>query len=69
MKLRLYKFTLAGIGMLMLAGCESALDRYPKDKLTPDTFFRNATECELRHPTSTESLPTSYPKPVLYLKY
>ena len=47
MKLRLYKFTLAGIGMLMLAGCESALDRYPKDKLTPDTFFRNATECEL----------------------
>ena len=33
--------------MLMLAGCESALDRYPKDKLTPDTFFRNATECEL----------------------
>ncbi|MDE7443028.1 MAG: RagB/SusD family nutrient uptake outer membrane protein [Muribaculaceae bacterium] len=32
---------------LMLAGCEDALDRYPKDKLTPDTFFTNANECEL----------------------
>lgn len=32
---------------LMFAGCEDALDRYPKDKLTPDTFFTNANECEL----------------------
>lgn len=33
--------------LLMLAGCESALDRFPKDKLTPDTFFNTGTECEL----------------------
>lgn len=48
MKLRLYTLTAIGAGMmLILSGCDSALDRFPKDKLTPDTFFRNATECEL----------------------
>ncbi|MDE7116027.1 MAG: RagB/SusD family nutrient uptake outer membrane protein, partial [Muribaculaceae bacterium] len=45
MKPRLYK--LAAAGLLLLTGCESALDRFPKDKLTPDTFFNTGNECEL----------------------
>lgn len=32
---------------IILSGCEDSLDRYPKDKLTPETFFTNANECEL----------------------
>lgn len=48
MNIRLYKLTAAGAAMLfLLSGCESALDRFPKDKLTPDTFFNTGTECEL----------------------
>lgn len=33
--------------LVLLAGCESELDRFPKDKLTPDTFFNTGAECEL----------------------
>lgn len=47
MKLRLYKLAAVGAGLLALTSCESALDRFPKDKLTPDTFFKTGTECEL----------------------
>ncbi len=47
MKLRLYRLPVIGVGMLLLTGCESALDRFPKDKLTPDSFFKTGTECEL----------------------
>lgn len=47
MKLRLYTLAAVGAGLLALTGCESALDRFPKDKLTPDTFFKTGTECEL----------------------
>lgn len=32
---------------LALAGCEDALDREPKDRLTPEVFFTNADECQL----------------------
>lgn len=28
-------------------GCEDALDRFPKDRLTPDEFFHTEEECEL----------------------
>lgn len=47
MKLRLYKLSAISAGLIFLTGCESALDRFPKDKLTPDTFFKTGTECEL----------------------
>ena len=43
----LIKYTLVGIAALGLYGCEDQLDRYPKDKLTPDKFFRNEQECQL----------------------
>lgn len=33
--------------MIGATSCEDSLDRYPKDKLSPETFFSNATECEL----------------------
>lgn len=44
---KLIKYTLVGIAALDLYGCEDQLDRYPKDKLTPDKFFRNEQECQL----------------------
>ena len=44
---KLIKYTLVGIAALGLYGCEDQLDRYPKDKLTPDKFFRNEQECQL----------------------
>ena len=37
----------SGAGLLALTGCEDALDRFPEDRLTPDTFFKTGTECEL----------------------
>lgn len=30
-----------------LCGCEDALDRFPKDRLTPENFFRTEEECQL----------------------
>lgn len=44
---KLIKYTLVGIAALGLYGCEDQLDRYHKDKLTPDKFFRNEQECQL----------------------
>lgn len=38
---------ISGAAALGLCGCEDQLDRYPKDKLTPDKFFRNEQECQL----------------------
>lgn len=37
----------AGLVVCALCGCEDALDRYPKDRLSPETFFRTAEECQL----------------------
>jgi len=31
----------------IISSCEDQLDRFPKDKLTPDVFFTNRLECEL----------------------
>ena len=45
MKLKYYIFPL--LAALAFTSCEDALDRTPKDKLTPETFFTNANECEL----------------------
>lgn len=47
MKLRYIKLIVPAMMVMLLAGCESALDRYPKDKLTPESFFNTAGECEL----------------------
>lgn len=45
--MKLKSYILIAAAGIMLMGCEDALDRYPKDKLTPETFFSNANECEL----------------------
>ena len=45
MKLKSY-ILLALTGMALIS-CEDQLERLPKDKLTPETFFTNANECEL----------------------
>ena len=46
MKRSLY-YLIAAFLPVMFAGCESELDRFPKDRLTPDTFFKTGAECEL----------------------
>lgn len=47
MKLHKYLFMLPAVLLMAATSCESALDRYPKDKLTPESFFNTAAECEL----------------------
>ena len=32
-------YILTGVAACGLCSCEDALDRYPKDRLTPDNFF------------------------------
>lgn len=42
------KYILLGlVAMIGATSCEDSLDRYPKDKLSPETFFSNEKECEL----------------------
>lgn len=45
--MKLLKYISIGLLSIFLTGCEDALDRNPKDELTPGVFFTNATECEL----------------------
>ena len=45
--MKAYKYLLSGAILVALSSCEDALDRYPKDELTPDTFFTNENECQL----------------------
>lgn len=40
-------YLLTGMAACGLCSCEDALDRYPKDRLTPDNFFRTEEECQL----------------------
>ena len=40
-------YLLTGIEACGFCGCEDALDRFPKDRLTPDEFFHTEEECEL----------------------
>jgi hypothetical protein len=42
-----FKYILSGVVVVALSSCDDALDRYPKDELTPDTFFKNENECQL----------------------
>ena len=44
-KIILYIFS--GVAACGFCGCEDALDRFPKDRLTPDNFFRTEEECQL----------------------
>ena len=44
-KIILYIFS--GVAACGFCGCEDALDRFPKDRLTPDNFFRTEDECQL----------------------
>ena len=40
-------YLLTGMAACSFCGCEDALDRFPKDRLTPDEFFHTEEECEL----------------------
>lgn len=42
-----HKILIGALACAALTGCEDELDRFPKDKLTPDTFFNTGAECEL----------------------
>ena len=33
--------------VVLIAGCDDMLDRVPKDKLSPETYFKTANECQL----------------------
>ena len=44
-KIILYIFS--GVAACGFCGCEDALDRFPKDRLTPESFFRTEEECQL----------------------
>lgn len=38
---------LLGLLAFVVGGCEDMLDRYPKDKLTPENYFHTEEECQL----------------------
>ena len=40
-------YLLTGMAACGLCSCEDALDRYPKDRLSPDEFFHTEEECQL----------------------
>lgn len=40
-------YLLAGVAACGLNSCEDALDRFPKDRLSPDEFFHTEEECQL----------------------
>ena len=44
---RIYSLLLIIVPTLLLTGCDDMLDRIPKDKLSPETYFKTAEECEL----------------------
>lgn len=46
--MKINKYILTGlVCAASLTACEDSLDRYPKDKLSPETFFSNEQECQL----------------------
>ena len=44
---KIFILILTTVSALILAGCDDMLDRVPKDKLSPETYFKTAKECEL----------------------
>lgn len=44
---RIYSLIILVSSILFIAGCDDMLDRIPKDKLSPETYFKTAQECEL----------------------
>ncbi|MBQ8502552.1 MAG: RagB/SusD family nutrient uptake outer membrane protein [Bacteroides sp.] len=41
------KLIIGCLAATVLGSCEDALDRYPKNQLTPDTYFHTENECQL----------------------
>ncbi len=58
------KFNIIALGMTacLWTGCEDALDRYPKDELAPENFFRTENECQLY----TNDFYTIFPGSAIY---
>ena len=55
-------YVISGLAAILSCGCEDALDRFPKDKQTPDNFFRNEEECRL----FTNDFYTMFPSSGIY---
>lgn len=47
MKNTIIRFAALSLTCFMTAACEDMLDYEPKDRLSPDTYFRTETDCEL----------------------
>lgn len=47
MKIKIIYYISTALALFSLLSCEDALDRYPKDRLTPEVFFSNREECEM----------------------
>lgn len=44
---KIFSMIILATSIMLLAGCDDMLDRIPKDKLSPETYFKTAQECEL----------------------
>ncbi|MBP3481846.1 MAG: RagB/SusD family nutrient uptake outer membrane protein [Alistipes sp.] len=55
-------YVISGLATVLFCGCEDALDRFPKDRQTPDNFFRNEEECQL----FTNDFYTMFPSSGIY---
>ena len=42
-----FRYMILAVTLLALTACEDFLTRRPKDELSPDTYFRTETECQL----------------------
>ena len=42
-----FRYMILAVMLLVLTACEDFLTRRPKDELSPDTYFRTETECQL----------------------
>ena len=42
-----FRYMILAVMLLALTACEDFLTRGPKDKLSPDTYFKTETECQL----------------------
>ena len=59
---RIIIYVISGLTAVLSCGCEDALDRFPKDRQTPDNFFRNEEECQL----FTNDFYTMFPSSGIY---
>ena len=42
-----FRYMILAVMLFALTACEDFLTRSPKDELSPDTYFRTETECQL----------------------